>query len=69
MDGCRAIDHLACLVVVAKGVTNEVDVIEIEMRIVYNMYRMRQFTTITVCAGCCLWALPTIPYRKLTSQG
>jgi cytochrome P450 len=43
--------------------------IEIEIEIVYNMYRMRRFTTNTVCAGCCLWALPTMPYRKLTSQG
>jgi hypothetical protein len=25
--------------------------IEIEIEIVYNMYRMRQFTIITVCAG------------------
>jgi hypothetical protein len=44
-------------------------VIEIEIETVYNMYRMRRFTTNTVCAGCCLWALPTMPYRKLTSQG
>jgi hypothetical protein len=42
---------------------------KIEIEIVYNMYRMRRFTPITVCAGCCLWALPTMPYRKLTSQG
>ena len=27
--------------------------IEIQIEIVYNMYRMRRFTTITVCAGCC----------------
>jgi hypothetical protein len=43
--------------------------IEIEIEIVYNMYRMRRFTSNTVCAGCYLWALPTMPYRKLTSQG
>jgi hypothetical protein len=43
-------------------------VYEKEIEIVYNMYRMRRFTTITVCAGCCLWALPTMPYMKLTSQ-
>jgi hypothetical protein len=43
--------------------------IEIEIEIVYNMYRMRRFTTNTVCAGCCLSALPAMPYRKLTSQG
>jgi hypothetical protein len=43
--------------------------IEMEIEIVYNMYRIRRLTTITVCAGCCLWALPTMPYRKLTSQG
>jgi uncharacterized integral membrane protein len=36
--------------------------------IVY-MYRMRRFTTVTICAGCCLWTLPTMPYMKLTSQG
>jgi hypothetical protein len=44
-------------------------VIEIEIEIVYSMYRMRRFTTITVCAGCCLWALPTMPYMMLTIQG
>jgi hypothetical protein len=38
---------------------------EIEIDIVYNMYRMRRFTTNTVCAGPCLWALPTMPFRKL----
>jgi hypothetical protein len=38
-----------------------------EIEIVYNMYRMRRFTPITVCAGCCLWALPTMPYMELTS--
>jgi hypothetical protein len=43
--------------------------IEIEIEIVYNMYRMRRFTPNTARAGCCLWALPTMPYRKLTSQG
>jgi hypothetical protein len=43
--------------------------IEIETEIVYNMYRMRRFTTSTICAGCCLWALPTMPHKKLTSQG
>jgi hypothetical protein len=43
--------------------------IEIEIEIVYNMYRIRRFATNTVCAGCCLSALPTMPYRKLTSQG
>jgi hypothetical protein len=37
-----------------------------EIEIVYNMYRMRRFTTCTVCAGCCLWGLPTMPFRKLT---
>jgi hypothetical protein len=42
---------------------------EIEIEIVYNMYRMRRFTLNTVCAGCCLWALPTMPYMELTSQG
>jgi hypothetical protein len=42
---------------------------EIEIEIVYNMYRMRRFTPKTVCAGCCLWALPTMPYMKLTNQG
>jgi hypothetical protein len=42
--------------------------IEIEIEIVYNMYRMRRFTAITVCAGCCLWALPTMPFMKLTSH-
>jgi allophanate hydrolase subunit 1 len=41
----------------------------IEIEIVYNMYRMRRFTPNTVCAGYCLWALPTMPYKKLTSQG
>jgi hypothetical protein len=41
--------------------------IEIEIEIVYNMYRMRRFTLITVCAGCWLWALPTMQYMKLTS--
>jgi hypothetical protein len=43
--------------------------IEIEIEIVYNMYRMRQFTPNTVCAVCCLWALPNMPYMELTSQG
>jgi hypothetical protein len=43
--------------------------IEIEIETVYNMYRMRRFTPNTVCAGSCLWALPTMPYRELTSQG
>jgi hypothetical protein len=43
--------------------------IEIEIEVVYIMYRMRRFTTRTVCAGCCLWALPTMPYMKLTSKG
>jgi hypothetical protein len=43
--------------------------IEIEIKIVYNIYRVRRFTTCTECAGCCLWALPTMPFRKLTSQG
>jgi hypothetical protein len=43
--------------------------IEIEIEIVYNMYRMRRFTQNTVRAGCCLCALPTMPYMKLTSQG
>jgi hypothetical protein len=43
--------------------------IEIEIEIVYNMYRMHRFTSNTVCAGCFLWALPTMPYKKLTSQG
>jgi hypothetical protein len=43
--------------------------IEIEIETVYNVYRMRRFTTITECAGCCLWTLPTMPYMKLTSQG
>jgi hypothetical protein len=42
---------------------------DIEIEIVYNMYRVRRFTTITVCTGCCLWALPPMPYRKLTSHG
>jgi hypothetical protein len=41
----------------------------IEIEIDYNMYRMRRFTPNTVRAGCCLWALPTMPYRELTSQG
>jgi hypothetical protein len=41
----------------------------IEIEIVYNMYLMRRFTTITVCAGCYLWALPTMPHKKLTSHG
>jgi hypothetical protein len=27
------------------------------------------FTPKAVCAGCCLWALPTMPYKELTSQG
>jgi hypothetical protein len=40
-----------------------------EIEIVYNMYRMRRFTTSTICAGCCPWALPTMPYMKLTSHG
>jgi hypothetical protein len=44
-------------------------ILKFEIETVYNMYRMRRFTPITVCAGCCLWALPTMPYRKLTSQG
>jgi hypothetical protein len=44
-------------------------VIGIEIEIVYNMYRMHMFTPNTVCAGCCLWALPTMPYKKLKSQG
>jgi hypothetical protein len=26
------------------------------------------FTPKAVCAGCCPWALPTMPYRELTSQ-
>jgi hypothetical protein len=43
--------------------------IEIEIVIVYNIYRMRRFMTNTVYDGCCLWALPTMPYKKLTSQG
>jgi hypothetical protein len=43
--------------------------IEIDIEIVYNMYRMRRFTPNTVCAGCCLLALPTMPYMELTSQG
>jgi hypothetical protein len=43
--------------------------IEIEIEIVYNMYRMRRFTTKIVCAGCCLLALPSMPYKELTSQG
>jgi hypothetical protein len=42
---------------------------EIEIEIVYNMNRMRRFTPITVCAGWCLWALPTVPYKKLTNEG
>jgi hypothetical protein len=42
---------------------------EIEIEIVYNMYRMRRFTPHTVRAGCCLWALPTMSYMDLTSQG
>jgi hypothetical protein len=42
---------------------------DIEIEIEINMYRMRRFTTSTVCAGCCLWALPTMPYMNLTSQG
>jgi hypothetical protein len=41
----------------------------IEIEIVYNMYRMHRFTPNTRCAGCCLWALPTMSYKKLTSQG
>jgi hypothetical protein len=41
---------------------------EIEIVIVYNMYRMRRFTTSAVCAGCCLWAIPTMPHKKLKSQ-
>jgi hypothetical protein len=43
--------------------------IEIEIEIVYNMYRMRRFSQKAVCAGCCLWDLPTMPYRELTSKG
>jgi hypothetical protein len=43
--------------------------IEIEVEIIYNMYRMRRSTPNTLCAGCCLWALPTMPYMELTSQG
>jgi hypothetical protein len=43
--------------------------IEIEIEIVYNMYRMRRFTPNTIRAGCCLSALQTMPYKKLTSQG
>jgi hypothetical protein len=27
------------------------DIIEIKIKFVYNMYRMRRFTTITACAG------------------
>jgi hypothetical protein len=46
-----------------------VDVDGIEIEIIYNMYRMRRFTPNTVCAGCCIWALPTMPYMELTSQG
>jgi hypothetical protein len=42
---------------------------EIGIKIVYNTYRMRRFTPNTVCAGCCLWALPTMPYMELRSQG
>jgi hypothetical protein len=38
-----------------------------EIEIVYNMYRMRRFTPKAVCAGCCLWALPTMPYKEFTS--
>jgi hypothetical protein len=37
----------------------------IEIVIVYNMYRMRRFTPNAVCAGCYLWALPTMPYKDL----
>jgi hypothetical protein len=40
-----------------------------EIEIVYNMYRMRRLTPNTVCAGCRLRALPTMPYMELTSQG
>jgi hypothetical protein len=59
-----------CNVVHSKRPGVEVRVeIEIEIEIVYNMCRMRRFTPNTVCAGCCLWALPTMPYRELTSQG
>jgi 8-oxo-dGTP pyrophosphatase MutT (NUDIX family) len=43
--------------------------IEIEIETVYDMYRMRRFTANTVCAGCCLWARPTMPYMRLISQG
>jgi hypothetical protein len=43
--------------------------IEIEIEIVYNMYRMRRFLSKAGCVGCCLWALPTMPYMELTSQG
>jgi hypothetical protein len=43
--------------------------IEIEIRLVYKMYHMRRFTTYIACAGCCLWALSTMPFRELKSQG
>jgi hypothetical protein len=43
--------------------------IEVEIEIVYNMYRMRRLTPNTVRAGGCLWALPTMSYMELTSQG
>jgi hypothetical protein len=43
--------------------------IEIEIEVVYNMYRMRRFIPNTVRAGCCLWALPTMPFGELTSHG
>jgi formate dehydrogenase assembly factor FdhD len=51
---------------VIEGDGNE---IEIEIENVCNIYRMRRFTTSTVCAGCGLWALPTMPYKKLISRG
>jgi hypothetical protein len=38
--------------------------IEIEIEIVYNMYRMRRFTPNTVCAGCCLLGPPDYAIHK-----
>jgi hypothetical protein len=51
---------------------------ESEPLITTALLKLKLFTTCTVCAGfspkagcvgCCLWALPNMPYKELTSQG
>jgi hypothetical protein len=45
---------------------------EIEMKLKLKLFTTctvcAGFTPKAVCAGCCLWALPTMPYMELTSQ-